>query len=52
MKLQIEIYEEQGNKYIWIGDETGAGGEYEIDENMTPGKALDMYFEYYKEGEL
>lgn len=52
MNLQIEIYEENGNKYIWIGTESGSGGEYEIDDKMSPGKALDMYLEYYKEGEL
>lgn len=47
LTLTIEIFEERGQKMVWIGAENGSGAEYPIENEGDIGDAVKKYLEIY-----
>lgn len=47
MKLEVEIFKDNEDTYIWIGSENGSGAEYKANTPEEMGKAIAFYIETY-----
>lgn len=47
LKLELEIFEENNETYLWIGTENGSGAEYPVKTKSDIGNTLQTYLEIY-----
>ena len=41
--ITIEVYRQEGKKYVWIATENSSGCKYKVEADFTPGAALDKF---------